>query len=217
MKQHTAPYGVRFEDVTERVSTISVEGPHAADVVARAGFPVPGAPYEFVETPIGWIGRLNTTGQDGFFFFVPSVRKDELASRIEAAGAVHASGEDMRTVRIERGKPRYGEELTERYLAEETGLYHALDFRKGPYLGRSAVNGLHSDGHLQKLLVFVSVGTSELSPPYVNLFFANQPCGQLVSSVYSPTIERRLVLLMSRHTLLLRESNYCARTRHASL
>lgn len=194
MKQNTASSGVIFEDVTERVSTISVEGPHAAEVVARAGFPVPGAPYEFLETPTSWIGRLNTTGQDGFFFFVPSVRKDELVSRIEAAGAVHASGEDMRTVRIERGKPRYGEELTEQYLAEETGLCHALDFQKGAYLGRSAVNGLHSDGHLQKLLVFVSVGASELTAPCVNLFFANQPCGQLVSSAYSPTYRKTVGL-----------------------
>jgi hypothetical protein len=49
---------------------------------------------------------VNTTGQDGFFFFVPSVRKVELISRIETAGAVQASGEDMRPVRIEHGKPR---------------------------------------------------------------------------------------------------------------
>jgi glycine cleavage system aminomethyltransferase T len=187
IKQHTVPRGVQFEDVTERLSTISVEGPQAAEVVARAGFPVPGAPYEILETPAGWLGRLNTTGQDGFFFFVPSVRKYELVSRIEAAGAVQASGDDMRTVRIERGKPRYGEEITEQYLAEETGLCHALDFQKDPYLGRRAVNDLHSDGQLKKLLVLVSVGTSKLNPPCINLFFANQPCGQLVSSAYSPT------------------------------
>lgn len=67
--------GVRLLDETDRVSTLSVEGPHAPDVVARAGFPVPGGQYEFVEIPLGWIGRLNATGQDGFFFFVPSVRK----------------------------------------------------------------------------------------------------------------------------------------------
>ena len=195
MKQNTAASGVAFEDVTERVSTVSVEGPHAAEHVARAGFPIPGAPYEFLETSTGcWIGRLNTTGQAGFFFFVPSVRKSELVSRIEAAGAVQACGEDMRTVRIERGKPRYGEEITEQYLAEETGLCHALDFQKGPYLGRRAVNDLHSDGHLKKLLVFVSVGSGELSSPCVNLFFADQPCGRLVSSAYSPTYQKTVGL-----------------------
>lgn len=190
MKQNRVPRGVRFEDVTDRVSTVSVEGPRAPEVLAKAGFAIPGAPYEFLETPTGWIGRLNTTGQDGFFFFVPSVQKIELISRIEAAGAVQASGEDMRTVRIERGKPRYGEEITPQYFAEETGLCHALHFQKGPYLGRRAVNRLHSDGHLRKLLVSVSVDMTEPNALCANLFFANQQCGQLVSSVYSPTFRK---------------------------
>jgi glycine cleavage system aminomethyltransferase T len=57
MKQNTASGEVRFEDVTDRLSTLSVEGPHIPEVVARAGFPVSGRPYEFLETPIGWIGR----------------------------------------------------------------------------------------------------------------------------------------------------------------
>jgi glycine cleavage system aminomethyltransferase T len=57
MKQNTTSGEVHFEDVTDRVSTLSVEGPHVPEVVDRAGFPVPGGPYEFLETPIGWIGR----------------------------------------------------------------------------------------------------------------------------------------------------------------
>jgi glycine cleavage system aminomethyltransferase T len=190
MKQNSAPGAVRFEDITDRVSTVSIEGPHVPEVVARAGFPVPGGPYEFLETSIGWIGRLNTTGQDGFFFFVPLVRKSELISRIEAAGAIRASCEDMRTVRIERGKPRYGEEITEQCLAEETGLCHALNFQKGPYLGRTAVNDLHSGGRLKKLLVSVAVNSIELKVPRADLFFANQLSGELVSSAYSPAHHR---------------------------
>jgi glycine cleavage system aminomethyltransferase T len=86
---------------------------------------------------------VNTTGQDGFFFFVPSVRKVELISRIETAGAVQASGEDMRPVRIEHGKPRYGEEITPWCLAEETGLCHALTVGFAyvePYLASGGVS-----------------------------------------------------------------------------
>lgn len=190
MEQNSAPDTVRFEDITDRVSTVSVEGPHVPEVVARAGFPVPGGPYEFLETSIGWIGRLNTTGQDGLFFFVPSARKSELVSRIEAAGAIQASCDDMRTVRIERGKPRYGEEITQQCLAEETGLCHALNFQKGPYLGRTAVNDLHSGGRLKRLLVSVAVNNFELKAPCADLFFANQLSGELVSSAYSPARHR---------------------------
>jgi len=190
MERNTIPSGVRFEDVTDRVSTLSVEGPHAPEVVARAGFPVPGCQHEFLEIPHGWIGRLNTTGQDGFFFFVPSVRKSELISQIEAAGAVQASGEEMRIVRIERGKPRYGEEITPECLAQETGLCHALDFQKGPYLGRQAVHDIHSHGRLKRLLVSIDVDGAELTRPCINLFFAGKQRGQLVSTVYSPAYQK---------------------------
>lgn len=201
MERNTIPSGVRVEDVTDRVSTLSVEGPHAPEVVARAGFPVPGCQHEFLEIPHGWIGRLNTTGQDGFFFFVPSMWKSELISQIGAAGAVQASGEEMRIVRIERGKPRYGEEITSQYFAQETGLCHALDFQKGPYLGRGTVQDIHSHGRLNRLLVSVEIDSAELIRPCASLSFAGSQCGQLVSTVYSPAYQKVVGLAYVRPDL----------------
>jgi glycine cleavage system aminomethyltransferase T len=181
---------VRLLNAADRISTLSVEGPHAPEVVAAAGFPVPGGQYEFLEMPSGWIGRLNTTGQDGFFFLVPSARKSELISRMEAAGAVQASSQEMRIVRIERGKPRYGEEITQECLAQETGLCHALDFQKGPYLGRRVVHGVHSHGRLNKVLVSVDTDAAELVPLHAPLFFAGEECGHIVSTIYSPVYQK---------------------------
>jgi glycine cleavage system aminomethyltransferase T len=181
---------VRLLDVTDRVSTLSVEGPHAPEVVARGGFPIPGGQYEFLEIPFGWIGRLNTTGQAGFFFLVSSVRKFELISQMEAAGAIQASDEEMRVVRIERGKPRYGEEITPEYLAEETGLCHALDFEKGLYLGRQVIHDIHSHGCLKKVLVSVDTDAVKVAHPHTNLFFRGKERGHLISSVYSPTYQK---------------------------
>jgi glycine cleavage system aminomethyltransferase T len=190
MEQKTGRGEVRLLDVTDQLSTLSVEGPHAPEVVGGARFPVPGGQYELLEIPVGWIGRLNTTGLDGFFFFVPSVRKSELISQVEAAGAMPASGEEARIVRIEHGKPRYGEEITPECLAQETGLCHALDFQKGPYLGRQVVNDIHSHGHLNKVLVSVDIDTADLNRACVSLFFAGRHCGQLVSTTYSPVHQK---------------------------
>ncbi|MFZ0593528.1 MAG: glycine cleavage T C-terminal barrel domain-containing protein [Bryobacteraceae bacterium] len=190
MERNTECGDVRLEDVTDRVSTLSVEGPHAPEIVARAGFPVPGGQYEFLEMPLGWIGRLNATGQDGFFFFVPSVRKSELIAQMEAAGAVQASDAEMQVVRIERGRPRYGEEITPEYLAQETGLCHALDFQKGPYLGRQVVHDLHTHGCLKKVLVSVDTDALKVAHPHTNLSFGGKECGHLISSVYSPTFRK---------------------------
>ena len=54
-------------------------------------------------------------------------------------GCPEATADDARTVRIEHGRPRYGEEITERYLVQETGQLHAVNFNKGCYLGQEIV------------------------------------------------------------------------------
>jgi tRNA-modifying protein YgfZ len=190
MQQKAGLRDVRLLDVTDQLSTISVEGPRSPEILASARFPIPGGQYELREIRLGWIGRLNTTGLDGFFFFVPSVRKPELISQIESAGAVQASGEEMRIVRIERGKPRYGEEITLECLAQETGLCHARNFQKGPYPGRQVVNDIHSHGRLKKVLVSVDIDDVELNRPCVSLLFAGKQCGQLVSTTYSPGYQK---------------------------
>ena len=42
-------------------------------------------------------------------------------------------------VRLEHGKPRYGEDISERYLAQEANQAEALHFHKGCYLGQEIV------------------------------------------------------------------------------
>jgi glycine cleavage system aminomethyltransferase T len=48
-------------------------------------------------------------------------------SNIEAAGVVHADEDAFRIVRLEHGKPRYGEDISERYLAQEANQADALE------------------------------------------------------------------------------------------
>ena len=57
--------------------------------------------------------------------FVPIGEKEKLLDRLKAAGIPQASAAEARIVRIENGIPRYGEEITDRYLAQETQVADA--------------------------------------------------------------------------------------------
>ncbi|HEY6391815.1 MAG TPA: hypothetical protein VIX89_11090, partial [Bryobacteraceae bacterium] len=126
---------VTLEDVTAGTATIAVEGPKSGDVLRAAGAPTPEADYASAEWGTRVVARLSGTGGAGFFIFAPAGEKEELLSEIEAAGAVAADAEAFRVVRLEHGRARYGEDLSERFLAQEANQPRALHFSKGCYLG----------------------------------------------------------------------------------
>jgi folate-binding Fe-S cluster repair protein YgfZ len=72
---------------------------------------------------------------------VPVAEKDEILSNIEAAGAVRADEDSFRIVRLEHGRPRYGEDISERYLAQEANQPTRCTSIKGATSGRRSLNG----------------------------------------------------------------------------
>src|SRR5712691_6597868 len=91
---------VTIEDETDRMCTIGVEGPEAAAVLAKLGGPLPEAPYSTAAWATRTVVRLSSTGSDGYFLFAPAREKAELMGQLSAAGAVAASPDDARIVRI---------------------------------------------------------------------------------------------------------------------
>ena len=67
---------------------------------------------------------------------VEAARKAEIIAELEAAGAKPASEEDARIVRIENGKPHYGEDIRDTSLIQETQQLHAVSFSKGCDIGQ---------------------------------------------------------------------------------
>ena len=137
---------VTLEDVTDVTAEIAIEGPLAATVLARLGAPVPDAPYATNAWGDRLVAHVSSTGSDGFAVVLPRVAKEEF---IRLLGEIpEATPEQARIVRIEQGRPRYGEDITERYLAQETAQLNAVHFNKGCYLDRKSTR-LNSS-HIQK-------------------------------------------------------------------
>ena len=120
--------------------------------MAKLGAPQPAVPYSSAAWSYGTVARLDTTGRGGFFLMIPVEEKPAITSQLTKAGIPAATAEDARIVRIESGRPRYGEEITERYLVQETGQLQAVNFGKGCYLGQEIVERVRSRAQIHRVL-----------------------------------------------------------------
>jgi len=188
---------VTLEDLTDVTATIAVEGPEAAEVLKRAGAPVPEAEYSSIDWDGSLVARLNSTGRAGFFVFAPVAEKAALIARLEAAGAVPASAEAARVVRLEHGKPRYSEDISERFLAQEANQPHALHFSKGCYLGQEIVERVRSRGQIHRVLKPLVLEMTEPPVPGSKLEIDGAPA-EITSAAYSPALGKVVALAYVR-------------------
>jgi aminomethyltransferase len=108
--------------------------------------------------------------------------------RVVPAGHVppaEVDAEDVRTVRLETGRPRYGEDITEAHIAHETGQLHAIHFSKGCYLGQEIVERVRSRGHVNRRLRHLRVEAAAPPPPGTKVLASGKEAGEITSAVFS--------------------------------
>jgi aminomethyltransferase len=185
-RQHILKYKVadqvELEDVSEQTTAIGVEGPGAPAIPPPAG--------EFTIAP------FTVTGQPGYRIYGPAAARDEIVRYLESARAVAAGAGDARTVRIENGKPRYGEDILETTLPQETEQLHAVSFTKGCYIGQEIVERVRARGHVHRHLVRLEVEGSE--PPAAGKQTVGGREVDVTSAVYSPDLGKVVVLGYAR-------------------
>lgn len=148
---------VTLEDITEQTFCLGIEGPRAAEVARDAGLPAPHHQYSHLE----W-GESSVAAIDGVRIYGPRPRLEEVIQTLEGAGAIAASAEQAESARVLNLRPRYGVDITESSLPQETQQSHALHFQKGCYLGQEIVERIRSRGHVNKTLMGF-----ELDSPHV--------------------------------------------------
>ena len=176
---------IELEDVTETTVAIGVEGPKS----------------EAIEPPVAarpecWHGLkmppITETGQPGYRIYAAAEDKAEIMRAVEAAGAVAATGEQARMVRIENGRPRYGVDILETSLPQETEQMQAVSFTKGCYIGQEIVERIRARGHVNRHLVRLEIDGTELPLP------GKQTIGErevdVTSAVFSPELGKVVAL-----------------------
>ena len=150
---------VTLEDVTGKLSAIALEGPAAE--------PAPGA------LPISF------TGGRGFRLYTET-------PHAVWAGFPEATAEELDLVRLENGHPRYGMDILETHLVQETGQMGSVSFTKGCYLGQEIVERVRSRGAVHKHLKALRVAGTTVPEPLSELHSGEAKAGVLTSAAYSP-------------------------------
>ncbi len=176
---------VTLEDVTGEMATLAVEGPQAAAVLERLGAPVPESDYATRSWSGSIVARVSSTGSPGYSIFMLPTKKLEFIEALTAAGIAEATPQEARIVRIEHGKPRYGEEISERYLVQETAQLHAVSFSKGCYLGQEIVERVRSRAQIHRVLRRLAINGSEPPSAGVRLKSGDTDSAEIASAVYS--------------------------------
>jgi tRNA-modifying protein YgfZ len=160
---------------------VSLLGPAAGDALAAAGLPAAGGGPRLVahRTAVG----VDLVGPDA----------SAAATAIARAGVAATPAELWELVRVERGLPRAGRELTDDVLAEEAGLLGShVHLDKGCYPGQETVARVHNLGHVQRRLAglrFEPDGSDGLPAPRTDLVTDDgRRAGQLRSVVHHPEL-----------------------------
>ncbi len=179
---------VTLEDETETLAAFGIEGPKSAEIAAALGLPVSSEKLGTLKTAGGFSAAVTVTGAPGFRFFVPAETKQDWIKRMEQAGAIAASPAEVQIARLENGAPRYGDEITERYLVQETRAMHAVHLNKGCYLGQEIVERVRSRGQVHRLLTPIRIESQTPPAAGTKIKSGEADVGEISSAVFSPAL-----------------------------
>lgn len=177
---------VTLEDLSDSLAMVAVEGPLATEALARAGAPVPPADYSHAAWGDRIVVRNSFTGIGGFSVIVPAADRGNLLGELQEAGCELADEDAVRAVRLENGKPRYGEDISDRYLVQETSQMHAVSFSKGCYLGQEIVERVRSRAQIHRRLLHLRVDSTAPPEPGTKFQANGKDAAEVTSSAWSP-------------------------------
>jgi folate-binding protein YgfZ len=180
---------VTLEDASETMTAVGLEGPKAAEALAAIGAPIPEAPYSHVDWNGRIVARVNSSGEPGFRIF---------GSTEDLVTLPLADAESVRVVRLEHAKPRYGEDIFDTTLPQETQQTHALNFNKGCYIGQEIVERIRSRGHVNRLLIGLRIDATEPPAAGTKLSANGAEAGEITSAAFSPALGKVVALGLVR-------------------
>jgi tRNA-modifying protein YgfZ len=177
---------VLLHDFTGEYSVLSVEGPGSVELLEHLGFPTAHRPWTIAEAGHMEISHVTYTAGTGYTISLAAEHRDELIERLAAKGVVEADLATAEVVRIENGRPRYGVDIQESTLPQETQLAYAVHPSKGCYIGQEIVERVRSRGHVNKLLSALDIQASEPPAAGTAIESDGKSVGSITSAAFSP-------------------------------
>jgi len=150
---------VEIADISDKLTALGLSGPESRHVLERAGIAVPDlAPLVFCSPKCDCacdclqctlVRGDDPAGTSYEIWLAPDKLKPTWDALV-AAGATAVGAVALELRRISLGIPRFGVDIRERDLPQETGQTRALNFTKGCYLGQEIVERIRSRGTVHR-------------------------------------------------------------------
>jgi folate-binding protein YgfZ len=179
---------VTLEDISSTRTALGLAGPLAPQLLAALGVQLTSAASDslwLMETRICGVPVQLTggypTASPRFELWCANENVRMLWDVLLAAGATPCGLRAAETLRVLEATPRYGLDLTERDLPQETSQTRALHFSKGCYLGQEIVERIRSRGAVHRRLAQFTLSAEAAALP-VELTAAGAAAGRITST-----------------------------------
>jgi folate-binding protein YgfZ len=145
----------KVEIASDPLRAIGVAGRQTGKVLEAAGVERPElGPLQFAD--VEWqnlaltLVRSDNPGVESYEIWVAAEQVAKVRAALVNAGAALVGAEALELLRIACGIPRYGQDIRERDLPQETEQMRALNFTKGCYIGQEIVERIRSRGSVHR-------------------------------------------------------------------
>jgi folate-binding protein YgfZ len=158
---------VSIDDLSSQYGVIALEGPNAEDVMWRifSTGPFPKDALQFFEREFDktnvFLFKHSVTGEDGYHLMIPAEHveslRDYLVQASRGSDGLPVGGIAWNMRRVECGLPWYGVDFDGDNFPDEARLGSTVNYTKGCFLGQETLARLHHRGHVNRMLVGLSV------------------------------------------------------------
>lgn len=186
---------VELTDISAETAGLLIAGPHASYALAQCGFTDTRTPAQAgaTLTELTWHGgRCRLISKPGRLFPTWELWSEpalvvEISAALEAAGVIAATPDVLEWMRMLEGTPKFGVDIRDRDLPQETGQSEALHFSKGCYVGQEIVERIRSRGNVHRVFRgFLLNGA--LPSPGAALEAGGKSVGELTSVALLPRL-----------------------------
>jgi aminomethyltransferase len=146
---------VEVANLSDKLTAVGIAGPKAAEVLHATGFEI--SKLESLQfTDVTWrnvavtVIRGDNASVESYELWLSPAQVRLLEDALTEAGGTRGSATALELLRIAAGVPRYGQDIRERDLPQETEQQRAVHFSKGCYIGQEIVERIRSRGNVHR-------------------------------------------------------------------
>lgn len=191
---------VEVTDISDKLTSLAVQGPRAKEVLRDAGVQFKDVdPMEVQDVTWNDVGisitRMISDVAETYEIWLAPAAAVALWDALVGRGANPIGMDALEMFRVAAGVPRYGQDITERYLPQETAQDSALNFSKGCYVGQEIVERIRSRALLHRRLSGLVID----GPAPANgskILLGEKEVGEITSATTVPVGDRDLTLAL---------------------